>query len=157
MICNSCSVCVKVIEKYLQSTHASTHSDYTMSVLDIFKLDREGEHDSFQQLHNRYYESADALGHCVALIIIFIPVVALRCHSANCWLCVRHQDSTVARFPPFQLGWDPQSGAAYRSARSSRHWLHGRVDPPLLCAALYCFLLQSKIQKSEILNLLYIW
>lgn len=53
MIYNSCSVCVKVIEKYLQSTHASTHSDYTMSVLDIFKLDREGEHDSFQQLHNR--------------------------------------------------------------------------------------------------------
>lgn len=43
----------KVIEKYLQSTHASTHSDYTMSVLDIFKLDREGENDGFLQLHNR--------------------------------------------------------------------------------------------------------
>lgn len=49
---------VKVIEKYLQSTHANTHSDYTMSVLDIFKLDREGESDGFLQLHNRYLKSA---------------------------------------------------------------------------------------------------
>ncbi|KAM6948792.1 poly [ADP-ribose] polymerase 2 [Aplochiton taeniatus] len=44
----------KVIEKYLQSTHAPTHSDYTMSVLDIFSVDREGERESFlSQLHNR--------------------------------------------------------------------------------------------------------
>lgn len=56
---NTLALCVKVIEKYLQSTHASTHSDYTMSVLDIFKLDREGESDSFLHLHNR---SANTLG-----------------------------------------------------------------------------------------------
>ncbi|XP_072544606.1 poly [ADP-ribose] polymerase 2 isoform X2 [Salminus brasiliensis] len=44
----------KVIEKYLQSTHAPTHSDYTMSVLDVFSVDREGEKASFlTQMHNR--------------------------------------------------------------------------------------------------------
>ncbi|XP_049603711.1 poly [ADP-ribose] polymerase 2 [Syngnathus scovelli] len=37
----------KVIEKYLQSTHASTHCDYTMSVLDIFSVDRDGEGSHF--------------------------------------------------------------------------------------------------------------
>ncbi|KAJ8366951.1 hypothetical protein AAFF_G00336400 [Aldrovandia affinis] len=44
----------KVIEQYLQSTHAPTHSDYTMSILDIFTVDREGERDSFHShLQNR--------------------------------------------------------------------------------------------------------
>ncbi|KAL6489704.1 hypothetical protein MHYP_G00000490 [Metynnis hypsauchen] len=44
----------QVIEKYLQSTHAATHSDYTMTVLDVFSVDREGERDHFlSQLHNR--------------------------------------------------------------------------------------------------------
>ncbi|XP_054623016.1 poly [ADP-ribose] polymerase 2 isoform X1 [Dunckerocampus dactyliophorus] len=44
----------KVIEKYLQSTHASTHCDYTMSVLDIFTVDRDSERDHFlSQIHNR--------------------------------------------------------------------------------------------------------
>ncbi|XP_068587726.1 poly [ADP-ribose] polymerase 2 [Cebidichthys violaceus] len=43
-----------VVEKYLHSTHASTHSDYTMSVLDIFSVDREGERNNFlSQMHNR--------------------------------------------------------------------------------------------------------
>uniref|UniRef100_A0A7N6C155 Poly [ADP-ribose] polymerase n=1 Tax=Anabas testudineus TaxID=64144 RepID=A0A7N6C155_ANATE len=45
---------LKVIEKYLQSTHAPTHSDYTMTVLDIFSVDRDGESNNFlSQLHNR--------------------------------------------------------------------------------------------------------
>uniref|UniRef100_A0A1A8LJI7 Poly [ADP-ribose] polymerase n=1 Tax=Nothobranchius pienaari TaxID=704102 RepID=A0A1A8LJI7_9TELE len=44
----------KVIEKYLQSTHASTHSDYSMTVLDVFSVDRDRESDYFlSQLHNR--------------------------------------------------------------------------------------------------------
>ncbi|XP_061775538.1 poly [ADP-ribose] polymerase 2 isoform X2 [Nerophis ophidion] len=44
----------KVIEKYLQSTHASTHADYTMSVLEIFAVDRDGETAHFtSQIHNR--------------------------------------------------------------------------------------------------------
>ncbi|XP_041659335.1 poly [ADP-ribose] polymerase 2 [Cheilinus undulatus] len=44
----------KVIEKYLQSTHAPTHSDYTMTILDIFSVDRDSESSNFQsQMHNR--------------------------------------------------------------------------------------------------------
>lgn len=44
----------QVIERYLQSTHAATHNDYTMTVLDIFAVDREGESNNFtSQLHNR--------------------------------------------------------------------------------------------------------
>uniref|UniRef100_A0A1A8Q5N2 Poly [ADP-ribose] polymerase n=1 Tax=Nothobranchius rachovii TaxID=451742 RepID=A0A1A8Q5N2_9TELE len=44
----------KVIEEYLQSTHASTHSDYSMTVLDVFSVDRDRESDYFlSQLHNR--------------------------------------------------------------------------------------------------------
>lgn len=61
LMCNQCCftvnlpcLCVKVIEKYLQSTHAPTHCDYTMTVLDIFSVDREGERNNFlSQLHNR--------------------------------------------------------------------------------------------------------
>ncbi|XP_057184241.1 poly [ADP-ribose] polymerase 2 isoform X3 [Triplophysa rosa] len=44
----------KVIEKYLQSTHARTHTDYTMTILDVFAVEREGEKDDFHsQLDNR--------------------------------------------------------------------------------------------------------
>ncbi|CAL8343212.1 unnamed protein product [Merluccius merluccius] len=44
----------QVVSKYLQSTHAPTHSDYTMSILDMFSVDRQGETDKFiSQIHNR--------------------------------------------------------------------------------------------------------
>uniref|UniRef100_UPI0037E9767C poly [ADP-ribose] polymerase 2 n=1 Tax=Semicossyphus pulcher TaxID=241346 RepID=UPI0037E9767C len=44
----------KVIEKYLHSTHAPTHSDYTMNVLEMFSVDRDSENNNFlSQLHNR--------------------------------------------------------------------------------------------------------
>ncbi|CAN9503018.1 unnamed protein product [Ophioblennius macclurei] len=44
----------KMIEKYLQSTHASTHNDYTMTVIDIFSVDRDGESNKFSsQIHNK--------------------------------------------------------------------------------------------------------
>lgn len=44
----------QIIEKYLQSTHASTHRDYTMTVLDMFSVDREGETAKFlKDIHNR--------------------------------------------------------------------------------------------------------
>ncbi|XP_012711257.2 poly [ADP-ribose] polymerase 2 [Fundulus heteroclitus] len=44
----------KVIEKYLTSTHAPTHNDYTMKVLDIFSVDRGEESKRFlSNLHNR--------------------------------------------------------------------------------------------------------
>ncbi|KAG1934883.1 poly [ADP-ribose] polymerase [Pimephales promelas] len=38
----------KIIEKYLQSTHAPTHTDYTMTILDVFAVEREGEKDNFK-------------------------------------------------------------------------------------------------------------
>ncbi|KAL0966309.1 hypothetical protein UPYG_G00293700 [Umbra pygmaea] len=44
----------QVIERYLQTTHAPTHNDYTMTVLDIFAVDREEEKNNFlSHLHNR--------------------------------------------------------------------------------------------------------
>ncbi|XP_061695954.1 poly [ADP-ribose] polymerase 2 isoform X2 [Syngnathoides biaculeatus] len=44
----------KVIEKYLQSTHAATHCDYTMTVMDVFAVDRDGESGHFlSHIHNR--------------------------------------------------------------------------------------------------------
>ncbi|XP_068460471.1 poly [ADP-ribose] polymerase 2 isoform X2 [Clinocottus analis] len=43
-----------VVEQYLQSTHATTHRDYTMTVLDIFSVDREEERNNFlSQIPNR--------------------------------------------------------------------------------------------------------
>uniref|UniRef100_A0A3Q3B584 Poly [ADP-ribose] polymerase n=1 Tax=Kryptolebias marmoratus TaxID=37003 RepID=A0A3Q3B584_KRYMA len=44
----------KVVEKYLRSTHAPTHCDYTMTVLDVFSVDRDEESNGFLSgLHNR--------------------------------------------------------------------------------------------------------
>uniref|UniRef100_A0A3Q4HF67 Poly [ADP-ribose] polymerase n=1 Tax=Neolamprologus brichardi TaxID=32507 RepID=A0A3Q4HF67_NEOBR len=44
----------KVIEQYLHTTHAPTHCDYSMTVLDIFSVDRDGESKNFlSQLSNR--------------------------------------------------------------------------------------------------------
>ncbi|XP_026346319.1 poly [ADP-ribose] polymerase 2 [Ursus arctos] len=44
----------KVISQYLQSTHAPTHRDYTMTLLDIFEVEKEGEKEAFREdLHNR--------------------------------------------------------------------------------------------------------
>ncbi|CAK6432434.1 unnamed protein product [Pipistrellus nathusii] len=44
----------KIISQYLQSTHAPTHSDYTMTLLDAFEVEKEGEKEAFKEdLHNR--------------------------------------------------------------------------------------------------------
>ncbi|XP_006012127.1 poly [ADP-ribose] polymerase 2 isoform X2 [Latimeria chalumnae] len=44
----------KVIEKYLQSTHAKTHNDYTMTLLDVFEVDKEGEKEALRSdIENR--------------------------------------------------------------------------------------------------------
>lgn len=44
----------QVISQYLQSTHAPTHSDYTMTLLDVFEVEKEGEKEAFREdLHNR--------------------------------------------------------------------------------------------------------
>ncbi|XP_053558208.1 poly [ADP-ribose] polymerase 2 [Bombina bombina] len=44
----------QLIERYLQSTHASTHNDYTMTLLHVFQMQREGEESKFRtDLSNR--------------------------------------------------------------------------------------------------------
>ncbi|PHU22660.1 Poly [ADP-ribose] polymerase 1 [Capsicum chinense] len=47
----------RVIEKYLQSTHAPTHKDWVLEVEEVFTLEREGEFDKFkpyrEKLKNR--------------------------------------------------------------------------------------------------------
>ncbi|KAM4708225.1 poly [ADP-ribose] polymerase 2 isoform 2-T2 [Discoglossus pictus] len=48
------SVDFQLIERYLQSTHAPTHNDYTMTLLNVFQLQREGEESNFRtDLSNR--------------------------------------------------------------------------------------------------------
>uniref|UniRef100_A0A3B3CSP4 Poly [ADP-ribose] polymerase n=1 Tax=Oryzias melastigma TaxID=30732 RepID=A0A3B3CSP4_ORYME len=59
----------KVIEKYLQSTHAPTHRDYTMSVLDIFSVDRCGESEGFlSDLHNTLLWHGSRLSNWVGIL-----------------------------------------------------------------------------------------
>ncbi|XP_078393741.1 poly [ADP-ribose] polymerase 2, partial [Cetorhinus maximus] len=44
----------KLIEKYLQTTHAATHNDYTMKLLEVFDMEKDGEGDVFRtDLGNR--------------------------------------------------------------------------------------------------------
>ncbi|XP_048211654.1 poly [ADP-ribose] polymerase 2 [Perognathus longimembris pacificus] len=44
----------KVISQYLQSTHAPTHNDYTITLLDVFEVEKEGEKEAFREdLSNR--------------------------------------------------------------------------------------------------------
>jgi hypothetical protein len=45
-----------LIEKYLHNTHAKTHSTYTLTLIDLFKVSREGEDERFAKHagnHNR--------------------------------------------------------------------------------------------------------
>ncbi|EDV26011.1 uncharacterized protein TRIADDRAFT_23639, partial [Trichoplax adhaerens] len=43
----------KIIDKYLQITHAKTHNGYTMSILDIYELDKDKEEENFKDSDNR--------------------------------------------------------------------------------------------------------
>ncbi len=46
----------ELIDTYLQNTHAPTHSQYSLQLVDLFKVEREGEGDKFKKwkdLHNR--------------------------------------------------------------------------------------------------------
>ncbi|CAM4783524.1 unnamed protein product [Rotaria magnacalcarata] len=43
----------KLIDDYLQSTHAATHQLYKMQIEDVFEVDREGEKDSFNNIGNK--------------------------------------------------------------------------------------------------------
>lgn len=41
----------KLIEKYMIKTHAKTHDQYTLKLIDLFKTVRQGENESFQKFH----------------------------------------------------------------------------------------------------------
>lgn len=43
----------KMLEQYMQDTHAETHRNYSIEVLDIFECDKEGEKDRFKDIGNR--------------------------------------------------------------------------------------------------------
>ncbi|KAJ8041109.1 Poly [ADP-ribose] polymerase 2 [Holothuria leucospilota] len=43
----------KMVQEYLKNTHAPTHSHYSMEVLDLFEVDKEGEKASFKDVGNR--------------------------------------------------------------------------------------------------------
>lgn len=103
------SLCVQLIEKYLQSTHAPTHSDYTMSVLDIFRVDREGERNSFQaDLDNRldraWESSSDPAPFALVKSVcsLWSTEVKRLCPFCCCCCCVYRstKDFVVAWFPP---------------------------------------------------------
>ncbi|XP_072459353.1 poly [ADP-ribose] polymerase 1 [Notamacropus eugenii] len=45
-----------IIRQYVKNTHATTHNAYDLEIIDIFKIEREGEsqcYKPFKQLHNR--------------------------------------------------------------------------------------------------------
>ncbi|KAJ8303190.1 hypothetical protein KUTeg_019586 [Tegillarca granosa] len=42
-----------IIDSYLQNTHASTHNQYKMKILDLFEVEKEGESAKFNDLGNR--------------------------------------------------------------------------------------------------------
>ncbi|KAI8759281.1 poly [ADP-ribose] polymerase 2, partial [Biomphalaria glabrata] len=43
----------KLVDSYLQQTHANTHNQYKLELLDVFKCDKEGESETFLDLGNR--------------------------------------------------------------------------------------------------------
>ncbi|KAM9330785.1 poly [ADP-ribose] polymerase 2 [Gastrophryne carolinensis] len=52
---NKASEEFKLIERYMQSTHASTHCDYTMTLINVFRVEKDGEDKKFRaDLPNRF-------------------------------------------------------------------------------------------------------
>lgn len=43
-----------LVEKYMRQTHAGTHNQYTMQLLDLFSVEREGEAEQFTDKGNRW-------------------------------------------------------------------------------------------------------
>ena len=44
----------QMVETYLRQTHGHTHSQYSLSVLDVFAVDKEGEQERFKDIGNRW-------------------------------------------------------------------------------------------------------
>ena len=43
-----------MIDKYLQNTHAATHNQYKMKILDVFDMAKHGEDSKFNDCGNRW-------------------------------------------------------------------------------------------------------
>ena len=43
----------QLVEKYVRQTHGKTHTQYTLEVLDVYALEREGEVEGFSDVGNR--------------------------------------------------------------------------------------------------------
>ena len=45
---------LQTVKKYLENTHAATHNQYSLEILDLFDLDKDGEAKRFIDVGNRY-------------------------------------------------------------------------------------------------------
>ena len=45
-----------LVEKYMRQTHAKTHSQYRLELVDLFQVEREGEKEEFKDVGNRYID-----------------------------------------------------------------------------------------------------
>ena len=43
----------QLIEKYVRQTHAKTHNQYKLKVMDVFEVNRHGEEEQFKDVGNR--------------------------------------------------------------------------------------------------------
>lgn len=43
----------QMVEKYVQQTHAKTHSQYSLEVKEVFQVERQGEKENFKDVGNR--------------------------------------------------------------------------------------------------------
>lgn len=100
----------QMVETYLRQTHGHTHSQYSLSVLDVFAVDKEGEQERFKDIGNRWAPRG-------------LPP------SSSCAMYLPRplQDAAVARLSSHQLGGHPQPGSPHCPSRGSRHRLHGML------------------------------
>ena len=53
-VCVCVCVCVEqLVEQYLQQTHAATHNQYKMKLLEVYDVEKKGEKEKFEDCGNR--------------------------------------------------------------------------------------------------------
>ena len=105
----------KLVSKYLRQTHAPSHSQYSLELLDLFKIDREGEmtrYEKWAKLHNRM------VGLCRERVM---------CDDAWPYEAIALLAAPVAWLAIDQLGRNPVARPAHCAARGSFDWLHGTI------------------------------
>ena len=48
-----CLSALQLVEKYVRQTHAKTHNQYTLTVKEVFDMDKEGGAEDFKDVGNR--------------------------------------------------------------------------------------------------------